>query len=188
MQLKIKGYLLRAGVKYDKRIWTIKALSEIEKQDDNIRNLINVYWCLKDQEKEVMKRIRNIANNKRLSRLLMSMPGIGEYSSLLVLAEIGDIKRFKTAKQLVNYAGLCPGIHQSACREYSVPNHAVNKWLKWILIECSGRASMLDGRFQNHYHRVKQRKGFQTARRSTARKMITIIYHMLKNEEPYRAS
>jgi hypothetical protein len=47
---------------------------------------------------------------------------------------------------------------------------------------------MLDPRFQNYYYKIKEKKGFKTARRATARKMLTIIWYMLTNQEPYRAS
>ena len=57
------------------------------------------------------------------------------------------IKRFKTPKELVNYVGLCPRIHQSGNTERTERNQAVTKWLKWILYECSGRVGMLDPRF-----------------------------------------
>ena len=77
------------------------------------------------------------------ANLLMSMRGIGELSSLMILAEIGDIKRFNTPKELVSYAGLCPGIYQSGPVEKNVRNQAVNKWLKWIIYGCSGRVLML---------------------------------------------
>jgi hypothetical protein len=47
---------------------------------------------------------------------------------------------------------------------------------------------MLDSGIQEYFYKVKQRKGFKTARRAVARKMLTIIWYMLTNEEPYRAS
>ena len=187
VQLKIKSYLLRKGTKYGK-LWNEKALSKLAEEDLDIKNLINVYWSLKKEEKEVMNRIRKIALRMKETTLLMSIAGIGEFSSLTILAEIGDIKRFETPKTLVSYSGLCPGIYQSGSTERNVRNNAVNKWLKWIMYECSGRAIMLDPMFQKCYYKVKKRKGFQTARRATARKMLTIIWYMLTNEEPYRAS
>ncbi len=187
VQQKIKGYLLRKGTKYGK-LWNEKALSKLAEEDLDIRNLVNVYQCLKNEEKEVLKRIRKIARNMKETTLLMSMIGIGDFSSLTILAEIGVIKRFKTPKELVSYAGLCPGIYQSGSTERNVKNNAVNKCLKWIIYECSGRAIMLDPRFQEYFYRVKQRRGFKTARRAVARKMLTIIWYMLTNEEPYKAS
>ena len=50
IQVKIKGYLLRKGVKYD-RIWNEKVLSKLAEDDPDIKNLINVYWSLKEEEK-----------------------------------------------------------------------------------------------------------------------------------------
>jgi transposase len=187
IQVKIKGYLLRKGIKYGK-LWNEKALSELAEEDLDIKNLVNVYLCLKKEEKEVLNRIRKISIRMEETILLMSFAGIGEFSSLMILAEIGDIQRFKSPKSLVSYAGLCPGIYQSGSTERNIRNNAVNKWLKWIIYECSGRAIMLDSKFQRYYYQVKQRKGYQTARRATARRMITIIWYMLTNEEPYRAS
>ncbi len=187
IKCKVKSHLLMRGIPYTKRIWTKPQLAKLREMDDlNLNNWLRLYDTLVVEEKEVLSRIGNISRNKKLTQLLMTMPGIGQYSALLILAEIADIKRFKTAKELVMYAGFCPGIFQTGNTERSVGNQAVNKWLKWIVSECSGRAAIMQNRFQFHYAKIKQRKGFKVARRSIARKMITIIWHMLQNEEPYR--
>ena len=187
IQGKIKGYLLRKGTKYSK-LWNEKTLSELAKEDPDIKNLVTIYRSLKNEEKDVMKRIQLHARTMKETTLLMSTPGIAEFSSLMILAEIGDIKRFPSPKELVNYAGLCCGIYQTGSTERSVRNTAVNKWLKWIIDECSGRAIILDPKFQEFFYRINQRKGYNTARRATARKMLTILWYILTNEEPYRAS
>ena len=188
IQGKIKGCLLRNGTKYSKQLWNEKSLSKLAEEDQDIKNLINVYWSLKNEENESLKRIRKIARNMRETNIIMSMIGIAEYSSIMIMGEIGDIKRFETPKELVSYSGLCPGIYQTSSTNRTVRNNAVNKWLKWIIYECSGRATQLDPRFQKYYYRIKQRKGEKVARRACARKMLTIIWYMLTNEEPYRAS
>lgn len=187
IQGKIRGYLLRKGAKYSK-LSNEKTLSTLAEEDPDIKNLVHVYHCLKQEEKEVMKRIKKISQNMKETTMLMSMPGIAELSSLILLAEIGDIQRFSSPKELVSYSGLCSGIYQTGSTERNIRNTAVNKWLKWIIYECSGRAIMLDQRFREYYYRIKEKKGFKTARRATARKMLTIIWYMLTNEEPYRAS
>lgn len=187
VQGRIRGYLLRKGAKYGK-LSKEETLTTLAKEDPDIKNLVHVYQCIKDEEKEVIRRIKRISQNMKETTMLMSMPGIAEFSSLMILAEIGDIKRFHSSKELISYAGLCSGIYQTGNTERTVHNTAVNKWLKWIIYECSGRALMLDPRFQNYYYKIKEKKGFKTARRATARKMLTIIWYMLNNEEPYRAS
>jgi transposase len=186
VQCKIKSYLLRKGMKYGK-LWNETAISKLAEEDLDIKNLVNIYHNLKE-EREVMKRIKQLARNRKEATLLMSMPGIAEYSSLMILAKIGDIKRFPSSKELVSYAGLCREIYQTGSTERSVRNTAVNKWLKWIIYVCSGRATMLDPRFQEYFYGIQKRKGYNTARRAAARKMLTILWYMLTNEEPYRAS
>jgi transposase len=186
IQCKIKGYLLRKGMKYGK-LWNEKTLATLA-EDPDIKNLVNIYYSLQKEEKEVMKRIKQVARNRKEATLLMSMPGIAEFSSLMILAEIGDIQRFPSPKELVSYAGLCRGIYQTGSTERSVRNTAVNKWLKWIIYVCSGRAIMVDTRFQEYFYQIQKRKGYNTARRATARKMLTILWYMLTKKEPYRAS
>ena len=83
--------LLRKGTKYDK-LWNEKALSELAEEDLDIRNLINVYRSLKTEEKEVMRRIRKTASEKKPAyvndRYWRVSYDTGSY----------DINRFKTPK------------------------------------------------------------------------------------------
>jgi transposase len=187
VQGKIKEYLLRTGRKYGKS-WNEKTLSTLAAENQDVRNLVNVYTSLQDKKKEVMKRIKQVARTMKETNLLMSIPGIAAFSSLMILAEIGDIRRFKSPKELVSYSGLCRGMYQTGSTERSVYNNAVNKWLKWIMYECSGKALMLDSKFQKYFYQIQKRKGYNTARRATARKMLTILWYMLTNEEPYKGA
>lgn len=188
VQRKIRSILMLKGIKSPRKLWTIEGVNWLQNlSDENIANWIRIYQSFKAEEKETLRRISKIAKNQRLTNILMTIPGIAAFSSLMILEEIADIKRFKTPKELVMYAGLCPGIYQTGNTERDVKNNAVNKWLKWIIMECSGRAStMKNTKFMYHYAKIKQRKNAQVARRSTARKMLTIIWHMLQKEEPYR--
>ena len=105
VQQKIKAYLLLKGKKYGK-LWNEKSLSKLAEEDQDINNLVNVYQVLKKEEKEVLNRIKKTARSMRETNLLMSIIGVGDLSSLMILAEIGDIKRFPSPKELISYAGL----------------------------------------------------------------------------------
>src|SRR5207249_8960907 len=48
------------------------------------------------------------------ARWLMTIPGIGVYSAMLLLAEIGNIERFADKAGLCSYAGLVPRVRESA--------------------------------------------------------------------------
>ena len=123
---------------------------------------------------------------KRETALLTTIPGIGEFGSALIYAEIASIDRFSTVKHLHAYAGLAPGIYQSASKSRDVRRKEVNKWLKWIIMECTGRSIMMQNQFQRYYFKLKKRKGWKTARKATARRMLTIVWHILKDKEPYK--
>lgn len=189
-QNKIKCRLMILGKACPEKLWNKKRVAKLRELNDHLINtLLSVRESIEREEKETLSKIKKISRKKKLTSLLMTVPGIAEFGALMILSEIADIKRFKTPKQLVMYAGLCPGTFQTGNMEITVTNNAVNKWLKWILTECSGRASILGGtKFQCHYAKIKKRKNSKVARRSTARKMLTIIWHMLNDEVPYQAS
>jgi len=189
-QNKLKCRLITIGKTYPEKLWNKKRMTGLKEFDNSIINtLLSVRESIEKEEKTIHSQIGKISRNRKLTSLLMTVPGIAEFGALMILSEIADIKRFKTAKELVMYAGLCPGVYQTGGVERSVSNQAVNKWLKWILTECSGRATTLTGtKFQYHFAKIKNRKNAKVARRSTARKMLTIIWNMLQKEEPYHAS
>lgn len=190
VQMKIKSRLLTLGVAYPPNLWNKKNLALlVEWNDPLLNNMLKIRESIVIEEKEMESRVESKARSHRVANLLKTIPGVGYFGALMILSEIADINRFKTPKELVMYAGLCPGIYQTGNTEISVKNNAVNKWLKWILTECSGRASTLpENKFQLHYAQIKLRKNAKVARRSTARKMLTIIWHMLKDEQPFHAS
>ena len=63
--------------------------------------------------KLVSKQIAVYAKEDDIARLLMTIPGIGYYSALLLISEIGDIDRFTDSNHLCSYAGLIPSTNSS---------------------------------------------------------------------------
>lgn len=187
VQCKVKGYLHRSGVSFPPG-WTKENLAFFKEVDPSVADFILIIETTNERIKRVEKEIKSIAHHKSLALLLQTVPGIAEFSSLMILGEIGDIKRFPHPKHLVSYAGLCPGVYQSGKKSYAVPKKACNMWLKWIMYVCSGRAAQINRRYMKHFHKKNKRCGYPIARRSTARKMITDIWHMLMKEEAYNPS
>lgn len=187
LKCRIKMTLLRNGIKYKKGMWNKDGLVWLRMQGYEICSYVQILELLNKQIKGVDKTISSTNIMRRNSVLLKSVPGIGEFASLLIEAEIGDIRRFRDPKSLVSYAGLCPGIYQSGKKSRTVASMACNKYLKWIMYECSGRAIMMQTRYMKHYYKVKSRKGNRVARRSTARKMLTDIWRIMTNDLPYES-
>jgi len=185
LQSKIKSHLNQSGLKF-KKGWSRKNLEYLKTLDPLVASFVHVIEVVSEEIKKVTSEINRVAGSLRLACLLQTVPGIGRFGSLMILGEIGDVRRFPNPKSLVSYAGLCPGVYQSGDRCFGVVNRSCNRWLKWIVTECSGRAARMNNRYMRHYCQVKHRKGFRVARRSVARKMLTDIWYILSREEPFR--
>jgi len=185
LKCRAKSYLRREGIKFPKT-WNKETYEFFRNASLHTGQLVNVMDTINLQIKEVDKEIRVLAKNTPLSGVLRTAPGIGNFGSLMIIGEVSEVTRFPRPKNLVSYAGLCPGIYQSGSRSHPVRNKACNKYLKWIMYECSGKAITMDTKYKTHYWKLFKRKGEHTARRSTARKMLTDVWYMLTYEEPYR--
>ena len=96
-------------------------------------------------------------------------------------------KQFSNDKQIASWTGLAPSLHQSAgvCILGSTTKQD-SKWLRWNLMECTHAAIRVrDSRFRALFLRVVAKKGKKTTYVAVARKMLTIIWHLLVNEEKY---
>lgn len=120
--------------------------------------------------------------------LLKSIIGIGTYSAMLIMAEIVDISRFQSPGKLAAYAGLVPSTYQSSNTCYNGRiTKTGSRWLRWILTQCahSSVKSRKSHRLKTFYLRLERKKGTQKAITATARKMLTIIWHLLNKNEYY---
>ena len=96
--------------------------------------------------------------------------------------EIGiDMKPFKTAEHICSWAGLCPGNNESAGKRKSASVTKGNPYIKSMLCEI---AWVIAGKRNTYlsawYWRIKQKKGAKKAIVALARKLLVIIYTMLK--------
>ncbi len=120
-------------------------------------------------------------------RLFMTMTGVGYFTAMLVLSEVGDISRFRGDKEFASWMGLVPSVHQSGERTriggVSGPG---NKRLRWALVESAQTAVRYDPRLGGMYERLSRRRGAGCAVVAVAHEMARIIYFMLVRGKPYR--
>jgi transposase len=125
---------------------------------------------------QIEKELRHFPQAARLQEL----PGIGKFAAALIIAEIGDIKRFPDAKRLIGYAGLAPGLYESGATSHSRGiTKQGNKYLRWILCEAAQHHIRKPGELRTFYLRLLQSKGHGKAITATARKLLIKIYHQL---------
>ena len=142
---------------------------------------LSVLVELRSQLKAVDKKIAVLVKDDAEAKLLMTIPGIGYYSALLITSEIGDIHRFPSAKQLCSYAGIVPSTYSSGNSTFH--GHITkqgSRWLRWIVAEAVVHCINKPGHVQEFYQRVQKRKGVKIAKVATGRKILEWVYHMLK--------
>jgi transposase len=136
---------------------------------------------------EITTTIKQLVEASPQAQLLMTIPGVSYYSALLILSEIGEVGRFPSAKHLCSYAGLVPSVYSSGSKSFHGRiTKQGSRWLRWICVEISIHAANGDARFQSLYRRILRRRGLATAKVAVARKILTVIYAMLKHNEPFR--
>jgi transposase len=112
---------------------------------------------------------------------LTPIHGIGLYSALLIVAEIGEPERFRLARQVGAYAGLTPRVHQSGghCYRGSITRQG-SAWLRWILVQAAMKTIRKDAALKNFYTRVRKRSSAKIARVAAARKLAEICWRRLR--------
>jgi transposase len=165
----------------------LHSLSIPENYKIALEGYLSVLETLRDEIRGVSKRVRQLAEDDQDSRLLMTIPGVGYYSALLIKSEIGDVRRFPSAKQLCSYAGLVPSTHASGnvCYHGHITKQG-SRWLRWILIEAAIHAVKRPGVLRRFYFKVERKKGGQIAKVATARKLLEWIYHILRDGMTYQ--
>lgn len=159
-----------------------------EVNDYRINDYLHLIESLDTEIKDVSKKILSIAKEDEMAKLLMTIPGIGYYSALLIVSEIGDINRFPDSYHLCSYAGLVPSTHSSGGVTYHGRiTKTGSKYLRWVLIECV-HVHIRTSRHSNitrFYERLVKRKGSSTAAVAAAAKLLKVAYWVMKERREY---
>jgi transposase len=167
-------------------------LDEIRDQLSDVHRLLLANYLgmideLNERLKPVDRAIREWAKGDLRIPLLRTMPGVGLYTAATMVAEIGDIKRFGSPKQLGSFAGLVPATRSSDQRtRHGRITKEGSPWLRWVMVSAAQKAPAKSPRLQGFFDRIARRHGNQTARVALARKMLMIAYYMLLRNEPYQ--
>jgi len=118
---------------------------------------------------------------------ISQVPGIGKVSSWSILAEIGDISRFKSDKNFVSYCRLVPGAADSGGkRRHKSRNKDGNKYLKIAFSQAAIGAVSFYPPVRAFYNKIRRRSGKHVARTVVAKELARIVYFMLSRNEPYK--
>lgn len=154
---------------------------------DKLENFLRLGEELKEKITSIEQVINREAAEDGIVQLLITIPGVAEFTALLVRAEIGNIKRFPDADHLASYCGLVPSVRSSG--NHTKRGHITkegNRWLRWALVEASLNVRNGSEHFKNFYYRILARKDKNIAKVATARKLAVAIYHMWTRREPFK--
>ena len=119
---------------------------------------------------------------------LHTIPGIGMIAAATILAEIGDINRFKSSSALVAFAGIDPTVRQSG--EFSSTHNHISKrgspYLRHAIFLAATTCSFHNSPLNAYYKKKRdQGKHHLTATGAVARKLTSVIYAVLRDSKPY---
>lgn len=114
-----------------------------------------------------------------------SIPGISTILGSIILAEIKDIHNFRTPAQLLAFSGLEPSVRQSGLIENEgkiVKRGSTH--LRWALIQATKSIARWSPTFNSYLSKkLAQGKHYNVAVSHVAKKLVRIIFHLLKNHK-----
>ena len=119
--------------------------------------------------------------------ILKTAPGVGPVTAEVVLSELGDISRFRNAKAVCAYAGLVPVVRQSGERkskDLKITAKEGSGLLRWALVEAAWRLVGNSPRWAALFARLMHRSGKKRAIVAVARKLLCVLYAMLRTSTP----
>ena len=138
------------------------------------------------------RRLREFAETapvaeREAREVLQSIPTVGPVTIDVVVSELGDVKRFRSQKRAVSFAGLAPGFRESAGkkRELHITKEG-SRLLRWALIEAAWRVVGKTKRWGMSYERLRKHLPAKKAIVAIARRLLCVIVSMLQRGERYR--
>ena len=174
-------------------LFTTKGLAWVRTVElpEDARRTVDCFLRLYDAAEAELERLdlqlRALAHHDPRVRLLMTLPGVAHGVALTLIAALGDITRFRDGDHAASYLGLTPIVRQSAgkCYRGSITK-AGSSTTRAMLTQAAQHAAEHPGPLGAFFRRLKKRKTHNIAIVATARKLVTIAFLMLKNNEPYR--
>jgi len=180
----------RTKNKHGKQVITDSLSGVIQKVDvDMLTQCMEQIELIEKQQAACLNHLEELANKyyaKEIS-LLCTIPSVDKLSALSILSEIGnDMNVFPNANSLVSWAGLRPRNEESAGKIQSRKTLHGNKYLRKMLVQVSWSASNSNKSFLGKKHRtLSKRMKSQKALLAITRKMLVIIYNVLKTKQPF---
>ena len=161
---------------------------------DILKRLITNLKVHLEEAEQVLNEMILLAQDLPNFTILKSIPGIGDNLAARIIAEIGDIGRFKKYTQLIAYVGIDPRINESG-QEDGKHLHITKKGNKrlrcllYLAVTCAIRLKGDDNKIKDYYKKKMQQSNpmsSKAAKIACANKLVRIIYNMCKTGTLYQ--
>lgn len=118
--------------------YALKSYPSVNINDESVSNLSQLTWLINTYQKEIETikyKLVFLAKKTKYFESINSIFGIGEFTTSILIAELGDINRFNNIKELTAFCGLDPTIKQSgrSINIHGPISKSGNKYLRKIL-------------------------------------------------------
>lgn len=157
-----------------------------------VKQQLNLLSQIEIQIHELEDRLKVLIRENQQMQLIQTTPGIGTILSMVIIMELGDIKRFYRAEKLAAYSGLVPRVHSTGGKTYYGRTRSdVNRYLKWAFVEAANGIARHRKKWPNRhavrlYERIRKKKGHAKAVVAVGRHLAEAIYWMLSKNECYK--
>lgn len=135
------------------------------------------------------KEINRLARTNPDAIRLKTIPGIGDISALMLIAEFGDVARFKNSRRVGGYLGLVPRLYASSdTKRFGSITKQGPGLVRRILIQNAWVAIKQSTALGNSYNTILKRRGKKVAIVAIARKIAAIAYRILRDKTEYQES
>ena len=116
----------------------------------------------------------------------MSVPGVGNITADVVLAELAGWRRFSSLKQISAYAGFVPGQRESAGKRKNLHIEKTGSpLLRWVVVQAAWQLVKRSPRWKSIYERLKARIGGKKAVIAVSRRLLGVCFSVLKSQKDY---
>jgi transposase len=121
-------------------------------------------------------------------KMLWALAGAGEFTALVMVAQLGGITRFGSNRKLASWAGLTPAVRGSGLKvRHGHISKQGSAWLRWVLNQAAQTAKR-SPEFAAACAAIARRRGKKIAAIAVARKLLTRAWHLLDQMQAAGAS
>lgn len=162
-------------------------LAQLELRDAPRRRLDSLMSLIEDFDREINQTTKEIEQRAKADDrvdALCQIRGVGRYTAMLIIAEVGEITRFPDARHLCAWAGLTPTIRSSDGKaRLGHISRQGSPALRCALVDAAQKCTTGGGPLREQFERITKRRGRKVARVAVARQILTLCFYGLRNGE-----